>query len=79
MTLYDIVTKLIGPISPVGQTEVDSKRLDNLRETTQLIDDLLSDIASVANDKGLEWSVKQASDYAVKYLRDLIEYAEEYK
>jgi len=79
MTSYDIIKKLIGPISPVGKTEVDSIRLDNLKETCLLVDELLSDIASVANDNGLEWSVKQASVYAQKYLRDLIAYTAEYK
>lgn len=31
-TVYQVVTKLIGPIHPLGSTGADDNRLDNLRE-----------------------------------------------
>lgn len=51
MTLYDIVKKLAGPIDPVGETNADTKRLENLKATIDLVDRLVFDIAESAKSK----------------------------
>lgn len=72
MDLYDVVTKLTGPIRPAGDSTVDPKRRVNLERTIELVDRLLDDIEAVANLRGsYEWSVSQAAGDAVKYL-DLV-------
>jgi hypothetical protein len=36
MEIYDVVNKLVGPIMPVGKTETDETRFENLRVMTEL-------------------------------------------
>lgn len=72
MTHYDIVKKLIGPIKPVGSTEIDTERFANLEVTINLVDLLLIEIESVANmiDRP-EYSVKKAAEFANTYLKGI--------
>ncbi len=51
MTLYEIVRKLNGPISAVGETNADNQRYENLVELTELVNLLLTDIDSAARSK----------------------------
>lgn len=44
MTHHEIVKKLIGPINPVGKSEVDQERLENLNKLCDLVEMLLMDI-----------------------------------
>jgi len=70
MEIYDIVKKLIGEIDPVGETNTDDDRFENLKETTELVDRLLTDINRVEyknKDRG-EFSMKRAGEYAKKFL-----------
>lgn len=48
MDLYEIVTKLAGPVESVGETNSDEKRLGNLKSVIELTDKLLSDISRAA-------------------------------
>jgi len=73
LTIEEIVVKLIGSITPVGQTEVDRNRLDNLKQTCRLVDDLILEIKNVTTYKGQEWSVRKAAEYAEKYLASLVD------
>lgn len=50
MELKDVVMKLVGPISPIGETNYDRGVLENAKVLTQLVDDLLTDIDQVASD-----------------------------
>ena len=69
MDLYDVVTKLVGPIRPAGCSNTDRKRLKNLEAMTALVDKLLFDISDVANSKtSHEHSVKLAGEHADKFL-----------
>jgi len=70
MTNYDVVTKLIGPIKPVGETNRDEDRFLNLQEMTELVDKLLTDIDAVAyeNMNRGEFSRKRAGEFAKKFL-----------
>ena len=66
MTTHEIVTKLIGPIAPVGETNTDNARFENLKNMTELVDELLTDIDAVAylNKDRQEFSMKRAGDFA---------------
>jgi hypothetical protein len=74
MELYDVVTKLIGPIQPVGETNEDEKRFKNLTVMTHLIDELLFDISRVSSQKSRqEFSLKKAGEFASRFLSDISE------
>jgi len=72
MTNYDIVKKIIGEIRPVGKSEVDSERLENLKAMCELSAEILEAIKDVACDfeSDKQGSVKSCCDYAKKYLID---------
>lgn len=72
MTNYDVVKKLIGEITPVGESYEDAKRLENLKEMCKLMEEIQYDIAYIAHvfkddNRG---SVKPFSDYANKFLNN---------
>jgi hypothetical protein len=72
MTIYDMVTKIIGPIEPAGASHLDGKRLSNLQETIELTDALVRDIISVSKCKNnYQHSMQQAGIKANDYLRTL--------
>ena len=72
MTYYEIVKKLIGAIDPIGETNTDEKRLDNLENMTVLVDCLIADIDRVAMNKGKpEYSINKAGEVASQFLDDL--------
>ena len=73
MSLYQIVLRLIGRIKPVGETNEDNGRFENLKAMTDLVEQLLSDIKSVSlgKDSG-QYSVKRSGEYANKFLKDLL-------
>lgn len=70
MEIYDVVKKLIGEIDPVGETNADNIRYENLKATTALVDALLTDIDRVAtnNKDRCEYSMKRAGEYSSKFL-----------
>jgi hypothetical protein len=72
MDIYEVVAKLVGPIMPVGDSNIDMQRLENLKEMTFLVDKLVSDIdAVIPNKDRIEWSMKQAGEFADRFLNDL--------
>jgi hypothetical protein len=70
MELYAVVTKLVGPTSPIGSTREDNERFENLKAMTELADRLLTDIDRIATDnKGrTEYSMKRAGEFCDKFL-----------
>lgn len=70
MELYDVVTKLIGPTRPVGETYTDDMRFENLKALTVLVDRLLTEIADIEsyNAKREEFSMKRAGEFCTKFL-----------
>ena len=57
--------KLVGPIIPIGDSNEDLKRLANLKVLTELVEGLLKDIETVAeNANSEEASVKLAGNRA---------------
>jgi len=74
MTNADVLKKLVGEIKPVGSTDIDFKRFENLKELCFVVEVLLLDIDEVASKykDSQEYSVKRASDYAKKFLTDKV-------
>lgn len=70
MTNYDVVKKLVGEINPIGESNTDRQRLENLKAMTELVEKLLADIDDLAyNYKNRkESSVEIACEFANKFL-----------
>ncbi|MFA7307603.1 MAG: hypothetical protein WC026_13125 [Hyphomicrobium sp.] len=73
MTNYIFIKKILGNINPVGESHVDTDRFENLKETTELVGMLLSDIRDVAhtNKTAYEHSRKKASEFASNFLKEM--------
>ena len=72
MNEYDVVRKLIGPIEPVGDTDVDERRLSHLRSQIVLVNTLLEEIREVSENKSSNMaSIKKAGYEANSYLYSL--------
>lgn len=71
MELIDIVRKLAGPIDPVGETNTDEARFQNLKKVTELVETLLTDISKVSqNMDRFEYSMRRAGEYAFTFLNE---------
>lgn len=70
MTNYEIVKKLIGEVRPVGETNEDKKRLENLKSLCELMDEIHTEIDAVAYDfrNNKEHSIKEAVKVADEFL-----------
>ena len=72
MEIHEIVEKLIGNITPVGESDKDAEALENLKKMCEVTSELLESIKDVActlkNDN--RGSVKSCCDYAKKFLID---------
>jgi hypothetical protein len=69
MELHEIVRKLVGPVTPVGETQEDARRLENMKVLTELADRLLCDIALTAhNADRVEASMKAIGVHARKFM-----------
>ena len=65
MELIDVVRKLVGPIMPIGETNEDNRRYENLGAMVELVDRLVFDIDQVAMQKNrVEFSIKRAGERA---------------
>lgn len=75
MTAHQIVEKLIGSIDPVGETQTDSLRFENLKAMSKLMYSIGQEISYVAryNKDRHEDSMKKAGKYADRALNDMIE------
>ena len=70
MDYWKIVRKLIGRIEPIGETNEDARRLNNLKEMCSLVENLITDIDDMAyqNRDAYQFSVKQSAEYATDFL-----------
>lgn len=74
MEIKEIVQKLVGSITPAGESHLDTKRLENLKVMCGLIEDLVYEVNYVARDKDrYESSMKEMGVYAQKFLDNLKE------
>jgi len=72
MDVHEIVSKLIGPIEPVGETHTDNERFENLKNLTELVEGLLYDIDRVASNKNrAEYSMKRAGQHAEFFINEI--------
>lgn len=70
--VYQVIKSLTGEIDPIGETHVDTKRLENLKNTIKIADMLIYDIAHVSRFIGqYQASMKEAGKAAQVYLDDL--------
>lgn len=73
MTHTEIVNKLIGSIKPYGSTDIDEKRMENLKAMCELIEDLVFDVRQVATYRiRHEHSMKEMGLYAEKFLTETL-------
>lgn len=70
MDYTQIVTKLIGPIDPVGETNTDNERFESLKAQCQLVEELITRIQYIANTNKNrhESSMQRAGNYADLFL-----------
>lgn len=73
MDYHEIIKKLIGNINPIGETNVDNERFENLQQLTQLADNLIMDIEDMAfrNRNAHEFSIKRAVTHANDFINDI--------
>jgi hypothetical protein len=73
MTHLEIVNKLIGPIRPVGETNTDAERFENLKALCELADGILEQIHSVATDfkDRPEFSMARSGKSAKAFLENM--------
>ena len=70
--VYEVVRKLVGPIEPVGDTNIDATRFENLRNMASLVERLIGDINWLLQHKNSNLhSMKNAGMYADKFLTSL--------
>jgi hypothetical protein len=71
-TTVELVRKLIGPINPVGETNLDEKRLPRIQEVSELAEDLLGQLVETARFKDRhEASMRRAGEDAWKCLENI--------
>lgn len=72
MNIEEIVMKLIGNINPIGESNEDAKRLENLKQLTELTDCLVSRINRIRECKGdHRYSMNMAGQHAHNFLSNL--------
>ena len=71
---HEIAKALLGPIIPVGETNEDSRRLENLKETIVLVGNLIDDLrnASTYEDRHQASMVKIART-AKSFLSEIVD------
>ena len=74
MKLVEIVNKLVGNINPIGKSEVDAKRFENLKVMCDLVNELITQIEDVnyRNKGAYEGSVVKCQEYAVNFLTETL-------
>jgi len=73
MDIYEVVTRLVGPIKPVGETHADEIRYENTIELLRLMTKLHGLIDEVATDNKdrQEYSMKRIGEACNQYLDNL--------
>ena len=68
--VYKVVKELVGNINPIGETNEDNKRYENLKELIHVVENLITDIDDMAfrNRDMREHSIKRAVDEAREFI-----------
>lgn len=70
-TIYDVTKKLIGPINPIGESNEDDRRFENLQSLCYLVDKLMFDISDLLYHKNtIEYSKKRSGLKALDFLKE---------
>jgi len=73
MEMIDVVRRLLGPIEPVGESREDERRLHNLEATIDVVDRLMCDINSAADEANrTEHSMRVIGQRAKQFLNDIL-------
>lgn len=72
--IINVVRRLVGKIKPVGETNTDNERLENLKTLCNVVNALVYDIDEVAYEfrDRKEYSIKRASDFAKDFLTNKV-------
>lgn len=77
MTHFDIIMKLIGPVTPAGDSSIDPERFENLKTLADVTVQLVDKLNDVAKYKfSHEGTVKKAGEYADVNMKVLSDYFE---
>lgn len=73
LNIYDVTEKLIGNIDPIGETNTDNERFENLKVMADLVCKLLEDIAFVYhnNKNANEHSRTIAMRYSKQFIKNI--------
>lgn len=72
--IYEVTQRLCGEIEPVGDSNIDRIRLQNLKDTIDVTESLIQDIIDVSKNKvRYESSMKVSGNTANSYLKELRE------
>jgi hypothetical protein len=79
MNIYQVTKKLIGSIEPIGETNTDNRRYENLDIHIYTVEKLLYDLTELSFERNRhEHSIKKAGERAYKYIKSLAEELKEY-
>jgi hypothetical protein len=77
-TTVELVRKLIGPINPVGETNLDEKRQPRIQEMSKLAEDLLYQLMETARFRDrYETSMRHAGEDAWSCLKGIHDWLNE--
>lgn len=72
MSLTDVVMKLVGQIAPIGETNEDARRYENLLTIITLVENLMSEIDSVSSHHDdYRYSMSRAGKCAKNFIKNL--------
>jgi hypothetical protein len=72
MDLTEVITRLVGPVTPVGDSHVDLARQTNLQVLCELTGELMDRIEQVANmPKDYRASVNKSKGIAAAFLAEI--------
>ena len=77
-TVIEVVKTLIGEVDATGSSDINEERLENLEVMTEVIDELMEKVISLASTKDdYRRSIKPFGEYAFEYLKKLKETLDE--
>jgi len=70
MEIKDVVLKLIGQVKPIGESNEDDFRFENLKNLCELTEQLVCVINEIAYRyrDSYQYSIKRAGEYAFKFI-----------
>ena len=68
--IVEVINKLVGPINPIGESNTDSKRFENLELLCDVVNQLVTKIDKVSHDNrnAHESSIQKCATFAKEFL-----------